>query len=135
LHTDYSLVDGVTRVKALVKRCAELNMPAVAVTDDSNLFGLIKFYSAATSSGLKPIAGADLWVEFEGQEKPTPVCALVQNQTGYKNLTLLISRAWQHNQKNDKALVKQEWLAELNEGIILLSGGTQGAIGQLLVAD
>src|SRR5690554_5819827 len=91
LHTDYSLVDGVIRVKPLVKRCAELNMPAVAVTDDSNLFGLIKFYDAAMKAGVKPIAGADLWVQFEGIEGATPVCVLVQNTKGYKNLTVLIS--------------------------------------------
>lgn len=135
LHTDFSLVDGVTRVKPLVQRCAELNMPAVAVTDDSNLFGLIKFYDAAIKAGVKPIAGADLWVEFEGIEQPTPVCVLVLNTKGYKNLTVLISRAWQHNQQGGKALVKAEWLAELNEGLILLSGGTHGALGRLLLGN
>ena len=76
LHTDYSLVDGVVRVKALVKHCAKLGMPAVAVTDDSNLFGLIKFYKAAEAAGIKPIAGADLWLESRFIEEPAPVCLI-----------------------------------------------------------
>lgn len=135
LHTDFSLVDGVTRIKPLVERCVELNMPAVAVTDDSNLFGLIKFYDAAIKAGVKPIAGADLWVEFDGLEQATPVGVLVLNTKGYKNLTVLISRAWQLNQQGGKALVKAEWLAELNEGLILLSGGTYGALGRLLLGN
>src|SRR5690554_8037548 len=73
LHTDYSLVDGVVRVKALTKRCAELNMPAVAVTDNSNLFGLIKFYKEAERAGIKPIIGADLWLESLFIAEPAPV--------------------------------------------------------------
>ncbi len=133
LHTDYSLVDGIVRIKPLLARCVELGMPAVAVTDDSNLFGLIKFYDAAMKAGVKPIAGADLWVQFEAFDEPVPMSALVQNTQGYKNLTLLISRAWQQNQQNGKALVKEAWLAELNEGLILLSGGTFGPFGRLLL--
>ncbi len=62
LHTDYSLVDGVVRVKELIKTCASQSIPAVAVTDDSNLFAMIKFYSAAMKAGVKPLMGADLWV-------------------------------------------------------------------------
>jgi DNA polymerase III subunit alpha len=135
LHTDYSLVDGVVRIKALIKRCAELGMPAVAVTDDSNLFGLIKFYKAAESAGIKPIVGADLWLESRFLEEPAPVCVLVRNERGYQNLVLLISRAWQHNQQRGKALIKREWLAELSDGLILLSAARQGELGQLLLAD
>jgi len=133
VHTDYSLVDGIARVKALAQRCTEFGMPAVAVTDDSNLFGLIKFYGSAIKAGIKPIAGADLWMYCEQLEKPTPICALVMNEKGYKNLTLLISRAWQLNQQDGRALVKQEWLGELNEGLLLLSAGAHGPIGQLLL--
>jgi len=135
VHTDYSLVDGVTRVKELAQRCTEFAMPAVAVTDDSNLFGLIKFYSSAIKAGLKPIAGADLWVQTEVLEQPAPLCALVLNEQGYKNLTVLISRAWQRNQKGGRAIVEQAWLAELNEGLLLLSAGAHGPVGQLLLTD
>ena len=135
LHTDYSLVDGVVRVKALVKECARQGLPAVAVTDDSNLFGLIKFYKAAESAGVKPIAGADLWLESRFIEAPAPVVALVCSEQGYRNLVLLISRAWQHNQQRGRALVKREWLAELSDGLILLSAARHGELGQLLLAD
>lgn len=135
LHTDYSLVDGVVRVKALTQRCAEQGMPAVAVTDNSNLFGLIKFYKAAEKAGIKPIAGADLWLESRFIAEPAPVSVLVRNEQGYKNLVLLISRAWQHNQHGGKALIKREWLAELSDGLIMLSAARQGELGQLLLAD
>tara|TARA_R110001606_G_scaffold13274_3_gene57891 strand:+ start:1069 stop:4584 length:3516 start_codon:yes stop_codon:yes gene_type:complete len=134
LHTDYSLVDGVVRVKELVKTCVASNMPAVAVTDENNLFALIKFYSAAMNAGIKPIVGADLWVQADDPEDaPYYVSCLVQNNKGYHNLTLLISRAWQTNQHRDRALVKREWLMELNEGLILLSGARAGDVGHLLV--
>ncbi|MBQ0754806.1 MAG: DNA polymerase III subunit alpha [Gammaproteobacteria bacterium] len=133
VHTDYSLVDGVVRVKGLIKQTVAQNMPAVAVTDDSNLFGLIKFYKAAQGGGVKPLAGADLWLESEYLEEPARLCVLVQNVRGYHNLVLLISRAWQHNQQRDRALIKREWLDELNEGLICLSGARHGEIGQLLI--
>ncbi|KAF0807251.1 DNA polymerase III subunit alpha [Alcanivorax sp. S71-1-4] len=134
VHTDYSLVDGVVRVKPLVKQCVSRQMPAVAVTDDSNLFCLIKFYKSAQGAGIKPIAGADIWLESTVLEEPARLCALVQNGTGYQNLTLLISRAWQHNQQRGRAVVRREWLDELHEGLIFLSAARQGEIGQLLLA-
>ena len=135
VHTDYSLVDSVVRVKPLVARCAGMAMPAVAMTDDSNLFALIKFYRAAMGAGLKPLAGADLWLESAVLEEPARISVLVQNSVGYANLRLLISRAWQHNQQRDRAVVKREWLEELHEGLIVLSAARHGEIGQLLLAD
>ena len=135
LHTDYSLADGVVRVKELIKTCTAQQMPAVAVTDDSNLFALIKFYKNAMDAGVKPIMGADLWLESRHLEEPSRLSFLVQNEAGYQNLTLLISRAWQTNQDRGRALVKQEWLTELNEGLIVLSAARHGEIGQLLLAD
>jgi DNA polymerase-3 subunit alpha len=134
VHTDYSLVDGVVRVKQLVKQTAAMGMPAMAVTDDSNFFCLIKFYSAAQGAGIKPIAGADLWLESAHLDEPTRITALVQNQQGYRNLVVLISRAFQHNQQRGRALVRWEWLEELNDGLIILSGARHGEIGQLLMA-
>ena len=135
LHTDYSLVDGVVRVKELIKYCTSHGQPAVGVTDDSNLFALIKFYTAAMGAGIKPIMGADLWLEGQHLDMPSRLSFLVQNEDGYKNLTLLISRAWQLNQNRDRALVKPEWLSELSDGLIVLSAAKDGEIGQLLLAD
>ena len=135
LHTDYSLVDGVVRVKELIKTCASQSIPAVAVTDDSNLFAMIKFYSAAMKAGVKPLMGADLWVESTHIDEPAKLSFLVQNEQGYQNLTLLISRAWQTNQDRGRALVKAEWLEELHDGLIVLSAASQGEVGQLLLAE
>ena len=135
VHTDYSLVDGVARVKELIKASVDQRMPAVAVTDENNLFALIKFYSGAMNAGLKPIMGADLWLQADDPEdEPHYLCCLVQNEAGYRNLTLLISRAWQHNQHRDRALIRREWLLELNEGLILLSGARVGDVGRLLLS-
>ncbi len=135
VHTDYSLVDGVARVKELIKASVDQRMPAVAVTDENNLFALIKFYSGAMGAGLKPIMGADLWLQADDPEdEPHYLCCLVQNETGYLNLTLLISRAWQHNQHRDRAMIRREWLMELNEGLILLSGARVGDVGRLLLS-
>ncbi|WP_111656140.1 DNA polymerase III subunit alpha [Isoalcanivorax indicus] len=133
LHTDYSLVDGVVRVKPLIRQCVADGMPAVAVTDDSNLFGLIKFYKAAQGAGIKPIAGADLWLESRYLEEPARISVLVMNSEGYHHLRLLISRAWQHNQSRGRAIVKREWLEELHPGLILLSCARHGELGQLLL--
>ena len=135
VHTDYSLVDGVVRIKELVKACERQQMPAVAVTDDSNFFGLVKFYSAAQNAGLKPLVGADLWLESELLEEPARITALVQSNGGYANLIELISRGWQQNQRRGRALVTRQWLQELHSGLIFLSAARHGEIGQLLIAD
>ncbi len=134
VHSDYSLVDSVVSPGALVKRTAGLGMPAVALTDDSNLFGLIKYYQAALDAGLKPLAGADLWLEGPDEEEPSRLCVLIRDDTGYRNLRLLLSRAWQENQQRGRALVRREWLRELHQGLILLSGAGQGEVGRLLLA-
>ncbi|HAV68096.1 MAG TPA: DNA polymerase III subunit alpha, partial [Alcanivorax sp.] len=124
------------RVKELVKACVEQRMPAVAVTDENNLFALIKFYSGAMGAGVKPLMGADLWVQADDPEDaPYYLCCLVQNETGYRNLTLLISRAWQSNQHRGRAMIRREWLLELNEGLILLSAARAGDVGRLLVSE
>ena len=99
LHSEYSLVDGLVRIKPLVKAVATAGMPAVAVTDQVNLFSLVRFYKAAVGAGLKPIAGADLWVRNpEDANKPHRLVLLVQDNRGYGNLTRLISRAYVEGQ-------------------------------------
>ena len=135
VHSDYSLVDSMLRVKDLVSHCVEVSMPAVALTDDSNLFALIKFYKAAQAAGVKPIAGADLWLQSRFVEQPAPVCLLVRNEQGYANLIALISLAWQQNQQRGRAVVKREWLQQHADGLILLSAARAGELGQLLLAD
>jgi DNA polymerase-3 subunit alpha len=134
LHTEYSLVDGLVRVKPLVNRVAELGMPAVAVTDVCNFYGLVKVYKAAFGAGVQPIFGVDLMVmDADEPERAWPICLLAMNQTGYHNLTLVISRAYTEGQHLGLPYVHKSWLAECAEGVIALSAGAAGEVGQALV--
>ena len=137
LHTEYSLVDGIIRIDELVERVAALGMPAVAVTDQSALFSLVKFYRAAQARGVKPIIGADLWVQGRagarsGALERSRIVALCQDQSGYRNLTRLVTRSYTEGQSQGIPVVRREWLNESSEGLILLSGGLAGEVGQVL---
>ncbi len=133
LHTEYSLVDGLIRIKSLVKQVAAAGMPAVAVTDMSNLFALIKFYKAALGAGIKPIAGVEAWVRRQGE--PTRLVLLCQNLTGYRHLTRLVSRGYLEGQQRGVPVLDYAWLHGNTEGLIALSGGREGEIGQALLND
>jgi len=133
VHSEFSLVDGLVRVKALTKSVSDLGMPAVALTDVCNFFGLIKFYKAANGAGLKPIAGSDLLVRSDSGDI-YPLSLLVQNLQGYKNLTLLISRAYRENQTHGVGYIKRDWLKQHGDGLIALSAGRNGDVGAALVA-
>ena len=134
-HTEFSVVDGSLRIDDAVAAAAADAQAALAITDLANLFGAIKFYSAARKRGVKPIIGADLWLEPEGGEKaPSRLLVLVQNHRGYLNLCELISRAWLRNVQRAQACITWAWLAELGEGLIVLSGAEHGPVGQALVA-
>ncbi len=134
LHTEYSLVDGIVRIKALSKKLVDLKMPAVAVTDFSNLFALVKFYKTAVSQGIKPIIGVDVLV-FNPEEIASPhrLTLLVKNRTGYITLMELISKAYQEGQHQGIPMLKYEWLESNHDGLIALSGAMQGDIGKALV--
>ncbi len=134
LHTEFSLSDSLVRIKSLVKRVAELNMPACAITDQTNFYGLIKFYKAAQGAGVKPIAGSDFWLASSDTEgKPTLLTLLAMNDKGYKNIIELISRAWRHGQHQGVAYIQREWVSEYSEGVIALSGGKFGDVGMALL--
>ncbi len=134
LHTEYALVDGLVRVKGLCSKVAKMGMPAVAVTDPMNFFGLIKFYNAAQGAGLKPIAGCDLRV-WDNVETGSPfvITALVRNELGFRHLTELISRGYTQGQHQGLAYVRSEWVQEKAEGLILLVG-KQSDVGQSLMS-
>jgi DNA polymerase III subunit alpha len=134
-HTEFSVADGTLRIDDAVAAAAADAQGALAITDLSNLFGAIKLYSAARKKGIKPIIGADLWLEPEGGEKaPSRLVVLVQNRQGYLHLCELLSRAWLLHEQRSQACVKWAWLSELNEGLIALSGAEMGAVGQALSA-
>jgi len=135
-HTEYSLVDGIIRVKPLVKRVAELSMPAIAVTDQSNLFAAVKFYRAATSTGIKPIIGSDVLIrDSASQKKPYTITLLAQNQQGYLALCELISEAYLHGQEKGIAYLTSKKILEKNEGLIALSGCLDGLFSTSLESN
>lgn len=135
LHTEYSLLDSTIRIKPLMKAVEKAGMPAIAVTDQNNFFGLVKFYKTAMGAGIKPIFGVDvLLVDEQGSDALFHLILLCQNNTGYRNLTRLISRAWQRGQVLGVPRVQRTWIAELSEGVIMLSGGRDGDVGQALLA-
>ena len=134
LHTEYSLSEGMVRIKPLVEAVAEKRMPAVAVTDHCNLFGLVKLQNAAASRGIKPITGAEVLVAGEGKEEPAVLVLLARDETGYGNLSKLISRAFIDGRTHGGPIVARQWVAELSEGLIALSGGRHGDIGRALLA-
>lgn len=134
VHSDYSMIDGLAKVGPLVKKVAALGMPAFAITDHTNMCGLVKFYGSAHGAGIKPIIGADVFVKSEllGDEL-SHLTILAANNTGYQNLTLLISHAYQRGYGADGPVIDRDWLVEYREGLILLSGGRQGDVGKMLL--
>ncbi|MBU6247370.1 MAG: DNA polymerase III subunit alpha [Xanthomonadaceae bacterium] len=123
LHSEFSLVDSTIRIKALVEACARAGMPAVALTDDSNMFALVKFYKACSAAGVKPIGGSDLWISAPDDPRPARLTVLCQDREGYLNLSRLVSRAWRDGQAGGKAMVDAGWLdAGTSKGLIALLG-------------
>lgn len=134
IHSDYSMIDGLAKTSPLVKKVAALGMPAMAITDFTNLCGLVKFYGAAHDAGVKPIIGADFRMQSESLgDELTEITVLARNNEGYQNLTLLISRAYQRGYVQGGPVIDREWLVEHKSGIILLSGGRFGDLGQSLI--
>jgi DNA polymerase-3 subunit alpha len=136
VHSEFSVLDGTCRIDDVVQAAAADAQAALAITDLSNLFGAVKFYKAARSAGLKPLIGADVWVQVPGKDAaaaPARLLLLVQDSRGYLNLCQLLSRAWTHNVQRDQAVVAFEALRELSEGLIALSGAQAGAVGQALL--
>ncbi len=133
-HTEFSVVDGTLRIDDAVAAARADGQAACAITDLSNLFGVVKFYGACRAEGVKPIIGCDLWLEPEGGEKQgSRLLVLVQNDAGYLHLCELLSRAWTSNTQRAQALVKWDWLEELGGGLLALSGADGGAVGQALL--
>ena len=130
VHSDFSMMDGLNKVKPILGKVAALGMPAVAITDQMNMCGLVKFYSEAHNLGIKPIIGTDFWVTNEvfGDE-PFRLTLIAMNNEGYKNITILISKAYLRGHLSHRAVIDQEWLAEHSEGVIVLSGAQHGDVG------
>ena len=140
LHTEYSLLDGIVRVPELMAAVAAAGMPAVALTDQSNLFAMVKFYKEALNAGVKPLIGVDAWIREPSPgatHGPAPGVActrivfLCQNLTGYRHLTQLVTRSFLEGQQRGAPMIDRSWLQrDMLAGLILLSGGPEGDIGQ-----
>ena len=136
LHTEYSIVDGLIKINPLFKSLSKMGMNAVAITDFCNLFATVKFYNEALSSGIKPIIGCEFPCHtLEQPEITSSILLLCQNEIGYKNLTCLVSKAYQEGQYHGEPRVQYGWLKEHSEGLIALSGGRMGSIGKALLAE
>ena len=135
LHTEFSLADSTIRVpekpdearpeKAkrpnVLSRAMEMRLPALAVTDRNNLFALVKFYKAAESVGIKPIAGADLSI-LDGKENPWQLTLLCRDHSGYLSRSRLLARRWSEGHPADGVAISPQWLAEDCEGLFVIAG-------------
>ncbi len=138
-HTEYSVVDGTLRIGAAASAARADGQGALAIADLNNLFGAIKFYSACRGKGVKPILGADVVLEPAsaspgGDRQPSRLLLLAQGTTGYLHLCELLARGWVHNAQRAQAWLKWDWLEELGDGLIALSGADAGALGAALLA-
>lgn len=135
VHSEYSLVDGLVRVKPLIGRVAELGMPAVGLTEQSNMCSLVRFYKAAMGAGVKPIIGADIWLDNSDEpDKPFRATLLARNEVGYRHLTEIISLGYTEGQHHGKPIAQRRWLEERSDGLIMLSGAKLGDVGKALLA-
>jgi DNA polymerase-3 subunit alpha len=134
VHSDYSMCDGLNKVKPIIAKAADLGMPALALTDQTNLCGLVKYYHAAHGAGIKPIIGCDFWVKSEELENELfRIVVLATDNVGYKNLTELISQAYLRGHVQGKAVIDKLWLIKYAPGLLLLSAGREGDIGKALI--
>ncbi|MDO8314684.1 MAG: DNA polymerase III subunit alpha [Rugosibacter sp.] len=141
LHSEYSISDGITRLDQVIARAAADRQPALALTDLANLFGMVKFYSAARNQGVKPIIGCDVWIDdetalaTETRSTPARLLLLVKNPTGYLRLCELLSSAYLAPRRHGRAEISLTQLSQGdNNGLIALSGGPLGDVGLWLAA-
>ena len=134
VHSEYSLVDSVVRIPALVAHVRERGMQAVALTDQGNVFAAIKFYRAAQTAGLKPLIGSEIWIgDSENTRDKSRLVFLCKDLAGYRNLSALITRSYREGQRYGIPMVNSDWLtSDSVAGLIALSGGLHGDVGMLL---
>lgn len=134
VHSDFSMVDGLQKIGPIVAAAAADGQGALALTDQVNMCGLVRFYGTAHGKGIKPIVGADFWVQSsELGDELFRLTLLAMDNEGYQNITLLISRAYQRGHVQDKPVIDKAWLGEHAKGVIVLSGGREGDVGKFLL--
>jgi DNA polymerase-3 subunit alpha len=136
LHTEYSITDGIVQIGAALDAAAKDGMPALGISDLGNLFGMVKFYKGARDCGVKPVIGADVWIENENEnerDKPWRVLLICKNREGFGQLCGLLTRAWMENKARGRALMQREWFRDgAASGLLCLSGALNGDVGQAL---
>ncbi|MFM4677671.1 DNA polymerase III subunit alpha [Aeromonas media] len=134
VHSDFSMVDGLQKIGPIVSAAAANNMPALALTDQMNMCGLVRFYGSAHGKGIKPIVGADFWVQSDelGDEQ-FRLTLLAMDNDGYQNITLLISRGYQRGHVQGRPVIDKGWLIDHAKGVIVLCGGREGDLGKFLL--
>src|SRR5258706_7532385 len=134
MHSEYSVTDGIVRIDDAVAKAKADGMPALALTDARNVFGMVKFYTAARAAGVKPVVGVDCWIQNDGdRDKPFRALLLCSSRAGFLRLSELLSRAWLRNQHRSRAEIAMGWFSESGtDGLIALSGFASGDIGHAL---
>ncbi|MBN9412869.1 MAG: DNA polymerase III subunit alpha [Candidatus Paracaedimonas acanthamoebae] len=145
-HSTYSLAEGAIKFPELIQKCQELKLPAVALTDTGNLFGVVEFSKMAASAGIQPIIGCQLLVDLDTQDPRSQETRLpgiepvldtllfyAQNEKGYKNLLKLVSYSYLHHKTGSRPYIPFNMLESYSEGLIVLSGGMKGGVNQLLL--
>ena len=134
VHSDFSMVDGLQKIKPLVARAAEHGMPAMAITDQMNQCGLVRFYGEAHGKGMKPLVGVDFWVQSsELGDELFRLTGLAMDNDGQQNLVQLISKGYLRGHVQGLPVIDKQWLVEHQAGVILLSGGREGDVGKFLL--
>ena len=141
-HTDYSLLDGASKIRDLVKRAVDLQMPAVAITDHGNMFGVIEFYKECVKNNIKPLIGCECYYapgrrdnkSSDTEKKYYHMTLLAKDETGYKNLLKLVSRGYTEGFYY-KPRIDDEIFCEYSKGIIGLSGCLAGEASQSIIKD
>ncbi|MFC1496137.1 DNA polymerase III subunit alpha [Candidatus Margulisiibacteriota bacterium] len=142
VHSEFSLLDGASRIPDLIKRCRDLDMPAVAVTDHGNTYALINFYDQANKAGIKPILGCEVYVaprtrfdkETKADRTPYHLTLLAKDQPGYRNLLKLVSLASLEGFYS-KPRIDKEILEKYHNGLVIMSGCLKGEIPQLILRE
>ncbi len=134
VHSAYSLAEGAIKIQSLPKLCQQFNQPAIAITDTNNLFGALEIAMLCASSGIQPIIGCELNIKFA--DTNGPLVLLVASEEGYSNLLNIISFLYlSADSKHDNLYIPFEYLENRSKGLIALTGGTEGVLGQLLAKE
>lgn len=141
VHTEYSLLDGFSRINQLLDRCQELNMDSIAITDHGQMYGVIEFYKAAKARNIKPIIGAEVYISEDDHLKKDPsnrryyhLILLAKNKEGYKNLLKIVSEAYV-NGFYYKPRIDFDFIKNHKDGLIALSACLNGEVNQQILEN